>query len=241
MKKTIFAVVAVAAMSMFSVAQANEIKGVGFAAADPNPTILDHMGVAAKVGSAGAGVDFIVPVNDKFKVRLGYSGYNFSGSDTRQSVNYDYSAKIGGWNLLGDWHPTGGGFRLSGGLYSPNYDLSGNAKMAGGTVTVNGVTYNSTDLGSLSMSAKWNKVSPYIGIGYDGFNSTKAGFFFTADAGVIVTSGPKVKLTANCTSATASVCTTIASDVAAEQTKVQNDLNSFKALPVVQIGVGYRF
>ncbi len=241
MKKTMIVVAALSAMSMLSAAQAADTSSrVGVATAE-NPTIFSNMGVSAKVGTAGGGVDFTFPVSEKFKVRAGYSQYNYSDTVTKENITYDGKLKLGGWNLLGDWHPSGGGFRLTGGIYSPDHAISGNARYTGaGTIDLNGVTYNAADVGNLSMSSKWNKVSPYLGLGYDGFNSTKSGgFFFTADAGVIFTGSPKVKLSADCLNP--AVCAAVSTDIAAEEAKLSNSLKSVKYMPVVQLGVGYRF
>lgn len=242
MKKTMFAVAAISMMSIFGAAQAADVdtSKVGVARA-ADPTIFSNMGMSAKVGTAGAGVDFTFPVNDKFKVRAGYSTYDYSDTVTKENITYDGKLKIGGWNLLGDWHPAGNGFRFTGGIYSPEHAITGNARYTGGgTIDLNGVTYNAADLANLNMSSKWNKVSPYLGLGYDGFNSTKSGgFYFTADAGVIFTGSPKVKLNANCLNP--AICAAVGTDIAAEEAKLNSNLKSVKYMPVVQLGVGYRF
>lgn len=241
MKKTMIALAAFSAMTMFSVAHAADTDSRIGAATSANPTIFDNMGVSAKVGTAGGGVDFTFPVNDKFKVRAGYSQYNYSDTVTKENITYDGKLKLGGWNLLGDWHPNGGGFRLTGGIYSPDHAITGNARYTGaGTIDLNGVTYSAADVANLSMSSKWNKVSPYLGLGYDGFNSTKAGgFYFTADAGVIFTGSPKVKLNADCLNP--AICADVSTNLTAEEAKLSNNLKSIKYMPVVQLGVGYRF
>lgn len=243
MKKTMFAAAAVAMMSVFGVAQAAELdttKEVGFARA-PDPTIFSNMGVSAKVGTAGGGVDLTFPVSNTFKVRAGYSGYNYTDTVTKEGITYDGKLEVGGWSLLGDWHPSGGGFRFTGGIYSPKHAITGNAQATSGTITLDGTTYNiGSDIAGASMSSKWDKVSPYLGLGYDGFNSTKSGgFYFTADAGVILTGSPKVKLAADCLNP--SICAAVADSITAEETKLNNNLKSIRAMPVVQLGVGYRF
>lgn len=231
MKKTVLSIAAVCMISAVSMAHANS----------DSPSVFDNIGVSAKIGTTGPGVDLAFPVNDSFKVRAGYSQYKYSDTVTKENITYDGELKVGGWNILGDWHPSNGGFRVTGGIYSPDHSIGGSARYTGGgTIDLNGVTYSASDLASLKMSSKWNKVSPYLGLGYDGFNSSKnGGFYFTADAGVIFTGSPKVKLSADCLNA--AICDMAKKDLSAEETKLNEDLKSIKVMPVVQVGLGYRF
>jgi hypothetical protein len=237
MKKIFFA--AIAFVLTAGMAQAQE------AMATPSDwgttSVFKDVGVTLKGGTVGGGVDFTKSINESFKVRAGYSTFKYDDTYTESEIDFDGKLQIGGWNLLGDWHPWASGWRVTGGVYGPSHKISGSGKFNTlGTIDVNGTTYSSTDLSSLDMAAKWNGVRPYLGFGYDGFNSAKAGgFFFSADVGVIFSGSPKFSLTANCTNP--ALCSALATDLAAEEAQINSDLNDAKYLPVVQIGVGYRF
>ena len=69
-----------------------------------------------------------------------------------------------------------------------------------------------------------------------GTSSTGLGIEF--DIGALFQGSPTVKL--NATGAAASNAQ-FKSDLAAEQVKLQGDLNSFKTYPVVSFGIAYRF
>lgn len=185
------------------------------------------------------GFDVTKKINDNWKVRAGYSNFKYDYTYTQDQVDYEGKLHLGGWNLLADWHPTGGGWRLTGGVFSPSHKINGLGKINGG-ITINGRTYNALGLERVDFESKWNGVKPYLGVGYDGFNSSpKGGLFFSADVGVVFSGSPKVSLTANCLNPL--LCSAIESDRAAEEAKIRNDLKGIKYLPVVQVGVGYRF
>ncbi len=214
----------------------------GFAQAEaPSSTLMNGVGVSLKGGTAGFGVDVTKAINDNFKVRAGYSTYEYNTTHTEEDIDYDAKLRLGGFNLLADYHPWAGGFRVTAGGFTPKHRVNGDAKYTGptSTVTVNGREYSSNDLQNLTLDAKWKGFRPYLGLGYDGFNKTQAGLFFTADVGVIFSGSPSIRLAANCTNA--AVCDQAAADIAAEERKLRDDISGAKYLPVVQVGVGYRF
>jgi outer membrane protein W len=229
MNKMIIAAITLALVSTTAAAEA------------PTSNLMSGFGVSAKAGTAGLGIDLTKAINDNFKVRAGYSSYEYDTTHTEENVDYDATLRLGGVSLLADYHPWAGGFRVTAGGYTPKHRLNGTAKYIGSTstVTINGTTYSSNDLANLTLDAKWNGFRPYLGLGYDGFNKTKAGLFFTADVGVIFSGSPTVSLTANCVNA--ALCAQATADLTAETAKLRGDIDGAKYLPVVQFGIGYRF
>ena len=130
------------------------------------------LGIVAKAGSTGGGLDVIVKVSDTLKVRGGWAMLQFNGSNNEQGADYHWSADITAWNLLVDWHVADNGFRLTSGIYMPNFKLTENAAYIS-DVRVGPSTYKSMQLGTMRNEFVWNEPSPYLGLGYDGFNSTK--------------------------------------------------------------------
>lgn len=221
------------------------MSGMAFAAESAKETVVQSVfkdtGVSVKAGLNGAGIDLTKSFNDYVKVRAGYSQVSVSKDYTQDEITYDGKLKLGGWNLLADYHPFAGSFRVTGGVYGPSTKFNANAKYTGaGTVEINGNTYTSAQVPTFNTEVKWNGTKPYLGIGWDGFNAKKAsGIYFTSDVGVIFSGSPKVSLNANCADPT--VCSRLANDVAAEKASIVDDLHNAKWLPVIQVGVGYRF
>lgn len=205
------------------------------------PAATDGFAIGLKAGTAGAGIDLTKSFSNTFKLRAGYSTYEYSTDLTEEDAEYDADLRLGGFNLLADYHPWAGGFRLTAGGYGVKHRVSGIAKYTGSasTVTINDREYSSSELENLTLDAKWKGFRPYLGLGYDGFNSSKAGVFFTADVGVIFSGKPSLNIEANCVRP--EVCAAAAADITAEENKLRDDISGAKYLPVIQIGLGYRF
>lgn len=218
------------------------VSGATFA--QESATIASPFGISAKAGTMGAGIDLTYGINEYFKLRGGYSQMDFSRNFTSNGSQFNGKLKLGGWDLLVDAHPFANGFRVSAGAYIPSTQLNLTGTPTGSaTYTINGNSYSTSQVNSLAGSAKYSGIKPYLGLGYDGFNSaTNGGLYFTSDVGVIFSGAPKVALSANCAAGTApSTCTQLNTDIAAQQQSINSTLAKYNLLPVVQLGVGYRF
>lgn len=204
-------------------------------------TQASSVGVNLKAGTAGAGFDLIVPMGNSLNLRLGHANFEASKAVTKEEVDYTAQLVLGGTNALVDWFPSKtSSFRWTLGAYAPKHHLTGQAKASEGrTITINQVDYSARALGQLDLSVQWGGTRPYLGLGFDGFRAARAGVYFNVDAGVIFSGAPTVRLTASCVHAL--LCEAIEDDRQAEETKIRNQVASQKFLPVVQIGVGYRF
>jgi hypothetical protein len=196
----------------------------------------------------GVGIDVTGALNRYLDARAGYSDlpYTYRKSGTLSQSNgglaYAGESQDSAWDLLIDYKPFGGTFRLTGGVYGPNIGL----KVTGvptqtGTFTINGNTYSTNEVSDLHGKAGWYSVAPYLGLGRDGFNNASAAhpFYFSFDLGVML-ARPKNTLNYTCT-APATACSQLASDVAAQQSKLNATIGSVTVLPLLQVGIGYRF
>ncbi|MDH0342056.1 hypothetical protein [Chromobacterium haemolyticum] len=203
-----------------------------------------HFAIGAGVGTTGVDAALTYKLSDNVNLRGIVSGLDYS-RDGQYGTQADYNAKFKLFHtgVLGDFYPFSNGFRLTGGVVYNNTKLSLNGKpAAGSTYTINGTTYNSTDVGNLNGEAKWDKPAIFLGLGYGNAVSSK-GFSVTGDLGVLLTDSPSTTLSAQCGSAIAGTptCTQLQSDVAADQRKFQDDANKFKYWPVARVMVNYGF
>lgn len=200
------------------------------------------IGVTAELGTTGIGAHIVVPVYDHLNARFGLNGLNYNYNTTANSVDYDFNLRMQTFDALADYYPSAGGsFRITGGLVYNNNKIDATAKpTAGGTYTFNGNTYSSASAGTVNGTVDFNKVAPYLGIGWGNAVAANKGWGFTADIGVLFQGSPNTTLTnSGCTAGAA--CTTLASDLAAEQAKVNDKASNFRYLPVVRVGATYRF
>jgi hypothetical protein len=182
-------------------------------------------GIGVRAGTTGLGADVAWGIAPTLSARLGYSAGKFGYDVDTDQVNYDGDVKLSNLNALIDFAPLGPLFRISGGfVFNDNkYDVRGN-----------------TTGGSLSGTVKSGRsAAPYLGIGYGRVSG--AGVNFYADLGVMFQGSPRVSLTANCTNPGSGACTTLQSQVAAEQGRLQDEVDRFKYYPVLNIGLTIGF
>jgi hypothetical protein len=134
---------------------------------------------------------------------------------------------------LADWYPFSGSFRTTGGVLYDNNKFTLTALAGPGGFTVGSTTY--TGISSVQGTVAFNKVAPYFGIGWGNPVANGKGWGMFSDIGVMFQGKPKTELTFTCTS-----CPT-ASDIAAENAKLQDDLKNLQWWPVASIGISYQW
>lgn len=189
-------------------------------------------------GTLGGGVELSYALSQRAALRVNADGYNFKQTSTHDDIDYDMKLKLQTVSLLGDWFPFANNFRISlGAMFNGNkFALKG--QPSGGSYIINGVPYNAQDVGSLEAAVKFRKAAPYFGIGYG--RPINSGLSLILDLGVMFQGSPRSKIDATCT-ATTPDCAALQRDAAAEQSKLDESLHTFKYYPVISLGLAYTF
>jgi hypothetical protein len=198
-------------------------------------------GVGVRAGTTGVGGDIGWGIAPTLSARVGYSWLNNYSVDVNTSdVNYNGKLKLSNLSGLLDWSPLGP-FRITAGIVGANNKLDVTGVPTNGTFTINGATYQASDVGNLSGTVKpANRVAPYLGFGYG--NVAGAGVNFYFDIGVMFQGSPKSTLTANCgPTLNAGQCAQLQTNVAAEQQMLDDKLSKYKYYPVASIGISIGF
>jgi len=210
-------------------------------AADANPmdrNSRSDIAVVGKIGSLGLGAELDLGLTGSLGARIGLNSFNYKYNANSGTVNYDFKLQLQTVSALVDWYPFQGSFRTSLGVMYNNNKVSLDGQPTGGTYTINGNTYPTTAISSLQGDMTFNKVAPYIGIGWGNPAAKDKGWGMTSDIGVLFQGSPKTSLTVTCTGV--GPCPT-ATDIAAENAKLQSDLSNFKWWPVVSVGISYQW
>jgi len=195
-------------------------------------------GLTAKDSTLGYGGELNVGLSDNFSTRFGINIYRKSYSANASSMDFKFKLNLQTASALADWYPFAGSFRASGGLLYNNNEISMTANPTGGSFIINGVTYSSTSVSSMTGKVTFNKVAPYFGIGWGNPVAQNKGWGLTTDFGVLFQGKPKLDLVITC----AAGCPgTLQNDATAENTKLQNDLNHFQLWPVASVGISYQW
>ncbi|MHB8256758.1 MAG: hypothetical protein ACYDHY_08345 [Acidiferrobacterales bacterium] len=188
-------------------------------------------------GSLGGGLGLTFGVARGLDVRAGFNVANATRTVTSDNIRYDGQIKFQTVGALADWYPFDGAFRLSAGLYynDNKADLTAFPD-AGGTYTIDGNTYTAAQVGSLTGTVRFNRSSPYIGLGFG--NPMRGGpWTFMLDVGALYQGSPKVNLSASGTLANPQ----LAADIASARQTAESDAAKYRWWPLVQLGLGYRF
>jgi hypothetical protein len=205
-----------------------------------NPRQPLGLGVTARVGTLGIGLDVAKSLSPQFDARLGFNFGNVGFNRNDSGINYDSQLNLSSVQLFGDYYLFGGNsFRITGGLVAQNNRFSVTSRPSGsGTYTIDNQSFSASQVGNLTGEFKYaNSIAPYLGIGLG--HSTNEGFGFNADLGIMFTGAPKVTLNASNPAFNNDPTTRGAIDNQIRQT--ENDLRGFNIYPVLSIGVSYGF
>jgi hypothetical protein len=187
-------------------------------------------GVGVRAGTTGLGADFGWDIAPTLGGRIGVSGMNFNTDFDTDTVNYDAKVKLANLNLFLDWSPLGP-FRITAGFVANNNKIDVNGQPTSGGAFIPPGT-------SLTGTVKPDKdFAPYLGVGYG--NVWTAGVNFYIDLGIMFQGSPQVSL--SCQPAGSAQCAAAQSQIAAEQQRVQNELDKFKYYPVLNLGITIGF
>ena len=203
----------------------------------PGSAWASDFGLDAHASTLGLGAEVNYTLNSYFTARGDYNRYNYNYTGTKEQIGYNFNLHLKSYALFLDWHPFAGTFRVTGGYFSNKNEILAVA-VNQGSYTINGNTYTSSQVGTLSGDITFNKNVPYFGIGWTTLGTDSRGIGVSFDIGALFQGTPKVQLAATGTATTNS---TFQSDLAAEQNKFQGDLNSFKTYPVVSFALVCRF
>jgi hypothetical protein len=190
------------------------------------------VGVDVHVSTLGYGAGVAFPVTDTVEARVGFNQYTKSINTTSSNLNYTGDLKLSSFGLLADWHLFNGVTHLTAGLMGNGNKLKLAATAAGGNYTINGKTYTSAQVGTLTTTVEFNSTAPYLGFGWSG-QAKKTGLFFNSDFGIMFQGSPKATITT-----TGSGGSAMTADA---QAQLNEDLKNYKYYPVISFGIGYAF
>lgn len=190
--------------------------------------------LGGRVGLSGAGVEASAKFSNHIGVRAHLTGLSYSLDLEYDDVEYEVDTKLTIGSLLLDVHPAGGLFRitLGGAAYNGQFGISA-MPSSGYLYQIGNGSYTSTQIGTLNGEIEYQKVVPYLGVGWDFGVRKKSGFGVTLDLGVFFRGKPdNVTLSASGGGVTAS-------DLARESDSIEDDTEGYH--PSIAVGLYYRF
>ena len=192
-------------------------------------------GIGPTIGTLGAGLDGGVRVGPYLGLRLDASALSFDANRTISGIRYKFATDLRSGGPALDFYPFGGGFRLSGSVR-----INGNKADVTSTPTSNirvgSNIYTPAELGTLSGDVKYNRVAPYVGLGYSG--RVTDWLELGVDAGVLYQGKPSVSLGATGAFANNPM---LQADLDQQHAAIQSKINWTAWYPVLTLSALFRF
>lgn len=222
--------------------------------------MADGLEVYGNAGVPQVGVGVGYGINERITVRSDFStAFRYSKDFHYRSFDYNAKFKNDKLNMMVDYFPfESNGFRLTGGLGLGNTKLTATGHSDAGeqSFKVGGKEYKVNLDGSDTLDAetKYPAVSPYLGIGWghDVKRKNKGQWSFTADLGMYL-GNPKTTVSINSslrekliesqlgTQTREEATAELDSRIEQEKHKIEDKVEKFKVVPVLMLGVTYRF
>jgi len=190
-----------------------------------------------KFGTQGIGLDISRAINPNLAVRFNVINYfKYNKKDKIGQINYDAHLKLLTAGVLLDYFPSNTStFRMSIGAYYNKNKITATATPSS-NVKIGNTTYTPAQIAQIDTSITFNKLAPYIGIGW-GNKPSKSGWQFNFDLGVMYQGTPKVN-----TKVTTNVAIPgLQNNIEVETNKIRDDIKKYKWYPVVSIGISKSF
>jgi hypothetical protein len=190
--------------------------------------LASDVALGVKGGTQGLGVELVKGISPSLNLRFDANGFTFDADETYEANDYKLDLKVAMFGALVDWHPFGGAFRMTAGIYSNGTELSGNTT---GNVVVNGTAYPGA---ALNADVDFGNTAPYLGIGWGNAVDQNQRLTFNLSLGVAYTGSADVSLAATGVPVDPN-------DLRAEEQALQDDIDEYRYYPVANIGMAYRF
>lgn len=207
--------------------------GVGAGAAH-----AQGIAVSAGIGTTGGVVEAQVELTPMIQIRSGYNYFQYGVDDSYDDIAYSGDLDLTTVGAFVDLRPFGGSFIITGGAYFGGKTLA-LAALSGQTYEIGGNTYSAAQVGNLAADVDLEDTAPFVGLGWDTTFQGDGNIGFKLIAGAMFTGSPQVNLTS--TGGSLSNDSNFQTQLAQEETNLQEDIDDFEIYPVIQAGLTLRF
>ncbi len=205
----------------------------------------------AQLSDVGAGVELGYREQSKWGLRIGYLlgdlDVDFDAEDSNgfegDELEYESDVELENTYLLVDWHPWNRYFRLSGGFFLNNSHAKivtrCNAQaLIPGTATCEfgDSRFSDAILGEVTTKVDFDQFAPYLGVGWG--HRPAAGFAFNVDLGVVHLGSANVRMSSDGSCNSNAACQ---SELRKEESEIEDELDDYRLLPYISLGLSYLF
>lgn len=119
-----------------------------------------------RTSTLGLGGGLSYQFNKNISVTASIAGLRFGMSPNSKDLSVDGNLRLFSTGASLGWHPFGSSFRVLVGLFYDGNQFDLNAALKH-DVTINGIVYTRDAVGSSKMQLHYNRVAPFLGVGFD--------------------------------------------------------------------------
>jgi hypothetical protein len=197
--------------------------------------------LGVQAGTTGFGVEGQFQAAPQINLRAGADFFQYDETFSSSDVDYAGEIEFNTASAFVDYHPFDNGFFVSGGGYVGDRTVDFSAT-SNSNAEIGNVIFTPTQIGTLQGEADFGGFAPFVGVGFNNTFRTAGRIGFKAVVGAAFGQDPDVTLRR---SGGATLPTNIQQQFDAElkneERELEQDAEDFKTLPVVQVGLTYRF
>ena len=213
----------------------------------PAAARAEGFSIGARAGTTGIGPELAFAVGPHLDVRVPVGIYSYDDVYDKTGVRYDATLELRNALLLADFHPGGGGFRVSagGGWDDNRLKVSAPVSELVRRYRPELAPLIPANSGTIHGEATGSSFAPYLGLGWGGAGGGRGGGRggITFDVGVLYQGSPQVDLTTdlNVVSPVPGVLRSVLDAATAEEEqRLERELEDYKYYPVVALGIVFR-
>lgn len=192
--------------------------------------LFSSLSYGVHVSTIGDGITLEKPLLYDFSLRLTTNNASVSQQLSYDDTPYVSTAKYNNFALIGDYRPSGGRYRISGGLVFGNDRIDNTARPEGPMFQVGNGLYSATGTGIVTSRVAFDRPSLYAGVGTG--TGIIRGLSLALDAGILIRNG----------TASAKATGPLANDplFRADLNHLAGELRTHVVVPVLSVGLTYR-
>lgn len=201
--------------------------------------LADAIGVGA--GLHGVHIDYQKAFSEHLSGRVALTDMPFKNDIEEEGIKYEAEYDRTQVGIMLDYFPFAGAFHITGGLFYNDHEWDMNAQAQDGTLDVGDNTYDASDLG-LNANVTFAKAEPYLGFGW-GNSIGNSGIALNIDFGLLYLGSASVSYGASGTigGIDVSLIPELNEDIEKERVELEEALQDFPFMPIIQLGIAYRF
>ncbi|THB74465.1 MAG: hypothetical protein D6B25_13500 [Desulfobulbaceae bacterium] len=201
----------------------------------------ETLGATVKIGTLGPGVEVSGAIIDGLRIRGGFNYLTYSFDSTIGDIDYEFEPEFNSISAILDWHPFGGGFHVSGGLFLNNNVIGATGVISGSAIPSEFSQYAAyRTLVSISGDVEFNPVAPYLGIGWRS-NSGEPGLGFACELGVMFQGAPDVTGLRVNGPIDINGISEVRAFLADQEKEIEDELEPYQYYPVASVMLIYNF